>query len=302
MKQTAGTWDSTDRHVYFLASGVESLTHIEAKYVLIAVNEIKSDKALEKVEALIDEGRSILIDSGIFWLTNQHARKHHVTMDVALSLPPDEIDGFDVLWKRYTTVMDRIGDRAWGYIELDQGGIHNKRITRAKLEDLGLRPIPVYHPLNDGPDYFDELADNYDRMCMGNLVQASAPTRLRLMHFLWERHRRYPDLWVHTLGVTPSQLLNAFPTDSADSSTWLNVVRWSGYKERAMLTALSDMPRHWQYKLQDGQSQRKAQEHGANGMAFNTMNWRHWLNELSEELQMPSYPARHKKEKTKGGK
>ena len=37
----------------------------------------------------------------------------------------------------------------------------------------GLAPMPVYHPLNDGWDYYDELAGSHDRVCIGNLVQAT---------------------------------------------------------------------------------------------------------------------------------
>ena len=59
-------------------------------------------------------------------------------------------------------------------VEVDQGGRENKIKTRARLEKMGLRPIPVYHPLNDGWDYFDYLAENYDRICMGNVVNAEA--------------------------------------------------------------------------------------------------------------------------------
>ena len=291
MKNTAGTWDRNDRNVYFLAGSIDMLNRVDYDYVLVAVNEIKTDKAMTRVEEWVANGRKVLIDSGIFWLTNQHARKHSVSMDIALALAPAEIDGFDKLWNRYTEIMKRIGNQVWGYIELDQGGIKNKRITRAKLEDLGLTPMPVYHPLNDGADYFDELAENYDRMCMGNIVQAMPPTRLRLMHSLWERHRKYPDLWVHTLGLTPNQTLNAFPSDSADSSAWLNVVRWSGYKEKSMLAPFSDLPRHFQYKLQDTQSHYKAIEHGATGAYMNMLNWQHWINEVNENLGMPLYPA-----------
>jgi hypothetical protein len=49
-----------------------------------------------------------------------------------------------------TTYADRLS----GYTELDQGGRDHKRRTRTRLHDLGLNPIPVYHPFNDGWDYF----------------------------------------------------------------------------------------------------------------------------------------------------
>ena len=62
------------------------------------------------------------------------------------------------------------------------------------LEQMGLRPIPVYHPFNDGWDYFDYLAERYDRICFGNVVQADRETRKRLVATAWERHRKYPHL------------------------------------------------------------------------------------------------------------
>jgi len=169
----------------------------------------------------------VLLDSGIFWLTQRHMRAHPgMTMDEALSLPPDEVDGFDWLWANYVALASEFEDRLWGYIELDQGGADNKRKTRAKLEALGLRPIPVYHPLNDGWDYFDELCEQYDRICMGNVVQARNPVRRHLLSTLWERRRRHPDVWVHVLGLTISEMLTAYPVSSTDSSGWVYALRY----------------------------------------------------------------------------
>ena len=98
------------------------------------------------------------IDSGVFNLSTRHAAKHDLTMDQALALAPTEIDGFDELFAKYVRLVTELGDKVWGYIEIDQGGKANKIKTRARLEELGLRPIPVYHPFNDGWDYFGEIA------------------------------------------------------------------------------------------------------------------------------------------------
>jgi hypothetical protein len=49
------------------------------------------------------------------------------------------------------------------------------------LEQMGLRPIPVYHPFNDGWHYFDYLAERYDLVCFDNVVQADRETRKRLV-------------------------------------------------------------------------------------------------------------------------
>lgn len=121
-----------------------------------------------------------------------------------------------------------MGDRLWGAIELDQGGVEHKPRTRARIEEeFGITPIPVYHPLLDGWDYYDDLASGYDRICFGNLVKASPPLRLRLVHTASERARGYPYLWTHLLGVYPNENVLAMPLrGSCDSSSWLTSERW----------------------------------------------------------------------------
>lgn len=225
-----GTWDPTARPVYFFAGSVaEPFVLANLDHRLIAVNDlvIDPDGSCQEIETMLEAGLHVLVDSGIFWLTNEHKRTHGLTMDDALALPPSEIDGFDDLFDDYVALLSRYGDDVWGYIELDQGGATNKRKTRKRLHDLGLDPMPVYHPLNDGSDYLDELFEGFDRMCMGNVVQADRPTRLRLIHALWERHRQHPDVWVHLLGFTPNTMSLALAFDSCDSSTWLRGVRWA---------------------------------------------------------------------------
>lgn len=229
--RTGGAWDPTDCPLYFTASDIG--THIRAgstdRYPLIAINAIKNALDRASIEGFIADGRKVLIDSGVFELSTRHAANHDMTMADALSLVPDKIDGFDALYASYVETVNAIGGRSWGYIEIDQGGMVNKTKTRERLEALGLNPIPVYHPFNDPEDYFDFLAQRYDRLCVGNLVQADPPMRLRLVATIWERRRRYPHLWVHGLGVTPSDLTAAYPLDSCDSSTWMSGIRWGNH-------------------------------------------------------------------------
>lgn len=299
MIPTGGVWDRDDRHVYFLAASLDRQQWASVQnhwHLLLAVNDLKTKRQFDMLDALIDKGHKILLDSGIFWLTNEHKRKHGITMNEALQLAPDEIDNFDWLWTQYVKLVKRFGDRMWGYIELDQGGAVNKRITRGKLRDLGINPMPVYHPLNDGWDYFDELAAETDRICFGNIVQADRQARLRLIQTLWERHRQYPDLWVHVLGLTPNQVLNAYPVDSADSSTWLNVVRWNGYNERAMLKPLSTLDTDYKYVIGDTDpnslmSDKRALAMSAFGMSCMQRGWRHWQDRTEQEFGLDLYPA-----------
>lgn len=220
-----GTFEpDVDRNCFFLAGDPQNA---HRRYHLTAVNDARTEgDTREGVEEPIERGSKLFLDSGIFNLTNNHMRATGCTMDEALALAPEEITGFDDLFARYVELVQRYEPRLWGYIELDQGGLHNKRRTRQRLHDLGLNPIPVYHPLNDGWDYFDELAETYDRICFGNIVQASVPVRMQLLTTMWERRRRYPHLWIHILGFTANEWLLAIPSDSCDSSTWCGPLRW----------------------------------------------------------------------------
>lgn len=230
VKATGGNWDRGLWPTYFIAADIDTLRDASPyhHHVLIAVNELGGGEDMEAVRRLIANGNQLFIDSGVFWLSNRHAERHKLTMDQALSMAPDQVDGFQALFDKYVTLLREIGDKVWGYIEIDQGGRENKIKTRAKLEALGLRPIPVYHPFNDGWDYFDYLAERYDRICFGNVVQADSATRKRLIATAWERRRKYPHLWIHALGMTASEVTGAYPINSCDSSTWLSGVRW-GY-------------------------------------------------------------------------
>jgi hypothetical protein len=231
----------------------------------------------------------VLIDSGVYALTSAHRRAHDMTMPEALALPPEAIDGFDELLRQYVQVVRQLGDRCWGYVELDQGGRDGKRATRARLEALGLRPIPVWHPLNDGAAYFDELASSYDRVCMGNLVHADRATRIRLLHQLLERRRdRYPHLWVHVLGLAPNPQLNGLwaAVDSIDASTWLECVRWHDVSDSAMLRPWSTLPAPFRYARGGrGDPERddvKACRMGLFSTVVSQRGWRDWIERTRE--------------------
>jgi hypothetical protein len=295
-KTGGATFDPHEENVYFLASGIGRLKIAEPVYnhLLIAVNEINSESEILQLEAWAAKGKKIFIDSGVYNLTQEHAKAHKVSMDVALSLAPEEIDGFDKLFERYTEIYKRLGSSCWGFIELDQGGRENKIKTRARLEGMGVKPIPVYHPFNDGWDYFDYLAERYDRICFGNVVQADRETRKRLVATAWERHRKYPKLWIHLLGLTPNQWLNAMPINSGDSSSWLSCVRWTGgYREKADGHPIGALPRNFAYKYgADAKSPEgadKAVAMSAYGSYIQTLNWRNHIKAL-ENLGCEVYP------------
>jgi len=260
MKKTGGIWNANERSMYFFAGSdgtsrkIGSLKNNTRINHLYAVNDFATvGKKLNKTGTewqlllrSLEGGRHTFLDSGIFNLTNVHMRKHGTTMDEALALAPEEIDNFDWLFDTYVEMCSELGDQLWGYNELDQGGRENKIRTRERIEKLGLTPIPVYHPLNDGWDYFDNLASNYDRMCFGNVVQAGPVVRLKLLLTAFERHMEYPDLFIHFLGLTPNELQMSLPFDSADSSTYTSIVRYpQAFRFAAGGRKRWDLPPSW---------------------------------------------------------
>lgn len=281
-----GRFKRADCPIYFIATGMHGLLQVAGihPFTLIAVNELQGDGALAKFEEMLDMGTTVFLDSGIFNLTNAHKRAHDISMNDALALAPSEIDGFEQLYERYCYIVEKYQDRLWGYVELDQGGIHNKRKTRAGLEAKGYRPIPVYHPLNDGWEYFDELAKSYDRICVGNIVQAAPHIRKRLIATIWERQRQYPHLWVHLLGMTANQQMVAYPQTSCDSSSWIACLRWtSSDSDTGTLARFDSMPEGFSYEFglkddakvaMDKPSHRKALLFAAMRAHMRQRNWR----------------------------
>lgn len=294
MIRTAGVWSLADAPVYFIAGTKSNLREVQdyVESMLVAVNELgETDTLLEEV---LGRGKRVLLDSGVFALSTTHAKAHDLTMDQALSTPPAEVDGFDALLAKWRRYVDTYGDRLWGYIEIDQGGRENKIKTRTMLEKWGYRPIPVYHPLNDGWDYFDYLAKRYDRICLGNVVMAENADRVRLLTTLWERRRKYPRLWIHALGYTPNQWMHAIPVHSADSSSWVSLQIWpatAGFRQMVDLalfgkviniTGQSGVPKDAL------DSQVRSARLCAAMAGLEVHNWRNHLNEM-RELGMKPY-------------
>jgi hypothetical protein len=125
--------------------------------------------------------------------------------------------------------------------------------------------MPVFHPLLDGWDYYDSLVAEYDRICVGNIVQASTTVRMRLLHALHEHAHDHLTTWHHLLGYTPNELLHSLPIHgSADSSSWLTGVRWMpSWKGFAAAKAVSNYPPPMWYESGQGGSFSKAE-----GVAF----------------------------------
>lgn len=294
MIKTGGTFDPTQKPLYFIASDAGSMSFgsVIHRHLLTAVNELKTVEHLEAFHSWIDSGCTVFVDSGVFNLTMTHARKYELSMDDALAVAPEDLEGFESLFNRYVNLITPVKDRVWGYVEIDAGGRDNKVKTRARLEALGLYPIPVYHPLNDGWDYFDTLASQYDRICFGNVVHADVALRKRLMATLWQRRQQYPGLWVHLLGICPYPLLWAYPVESCDSSSRLSRVRWTSGEDYAIGKQIGKLPQEYHYQggrhstAPDGRW--KTLHQAAFTATILERNYRYHLNRLND-LEVVSY-------------
>lgn len=261
-RTTGGTFDPEEKQLFFLATSPSAVEATGYPHVLVAVNELKSQNARDTLERLLDDGKQVMLDSGIFNLAMEHVRKHGTSHDEALSMPPEEIDGFEELWDLYADIATTYGDRVWGIVELDQGGVEHKPRTRERIErELGVVPIPVYHPLLDGWDYYDTIAANYDRMCFGNIVQAHFRLREKLVYMAYERGREYPHLWTHLLGMYPSNVTLSLPMrGSMDASSWLKAVRWQpSWRGWSMLSMVTPFPKTmWSHSGSQGEDYDRA--------------------------------------------
>lgn len=303
-KTGGGRFDPAEEAVYFIAGNfaaeVEGQQGITVHtHTLMATNDLDARGAIADFEnRLTYPNHRLLLDSGIFWLTNRHMRQHPgMTMDYALGMAPADIDGFEPLFNLYLELVQKYEQQLWGYIELDQGGASNKKKTRAQLEGMGLRPIPVYHPLNDGWDYFDELCEGYDRVCVGNVVQANSADRRRLFHTMWERHRKYPDVWLHLLGVTPNEMCTVYPPSSTDSATFCYSLKYGAITTpfaSSMNAPFSRLDHRYSY-LQGGGMDgpggiRKGVAFLAAHASFMERNWRRQQADLLDVLEHPVLP------------
>lgn len=272
MRHTDGVWDTNEKGVYFLACTNGNLSLTTYNDFLIALNEIKGERTVLKIREACGKGK-VLIDSGVHELAAREHRRTGDSFATIFSRDPFEIEGFNAWIEKYTVIMNELKDVVWGYIEIDLGGPVGKRKIRAMLEDSGLRPIPVYHPLIDNYEYLDELFDQYDRICVGNL--ADRPYEIRREILLTIKKRNTKNRFVHLLGYTPDELMWGMGFDSSDSSTWVQGPRWGFIQEKASFNTFS--------RVEDDIVPIRGQENDG-------MNWKSTeLSALFSSMQMKGY-------------
>ncbi len=295
MKLTDGNWSPKDDLIIFAAgnSGTSTFSERSAQVVkgtrdesmyersksltgqisklisLLSLGDQGWDKILDKE---IHYHERLFLDSGVFGLAAEHARRHDMSHNQALSTPVDQIDGWHQFVAWYIEVCTKFKDIFWGYVELDLGGTAQKIKTREYLESQGLRPIPVWHPLQDGLEYGEMLMESYDRICLGNLVKSDEKTRLTVLRALAHVKGR-KKTWVHALGLAPVPFAHAFPINSLDAMTWLAPMMYPKRFTYGLMEKFEmDAPRIYDHRDFYYMGSAVLQKQ----LAANQTNWRHY--------------------------
>lgn len=246
---------------------------------LFAVNYLNKT-GIAYVEKLIGLKKNVLIDSGVFALASDYSRKTGIPISDAITRDPESMDGFKDLFGRYVEIIKRFEKDLWGYIELDLGGQENKIRIRGELEKLGLKPIPVYHPLNDDYSYFDHLCENYNRIAIGNLVSVNNKNKRKILWDINKRRAKYPGVRIHFLGFSMSADCFNIRVDSCDSSEFSGVFRWATVRSKILLKNFAYLERRV-FKNKEQVERFKVARISALETASNLINYQNYSKEIN---------------------
>jgi hypothetical protein len=106
MRATGGVWDKKTWPLYFLATWPDQVEYVDTRTnLLVAVNELVDPEKRMLLEEWAEQDRKIFLDSGVYWLATQHARAHGMSMNEALGIAPDKMDGFEDLFAAYVEIV-----------------------------------------------------------------------------------------------------------------------------------------------------------------------------------------------------
>ena len=172
---------------------LEYLKEFGANKLMLTFADIK---AYGRNMARFKEGKfDILFDSGAFSIWKRGIKVD--ILDYCNYLISNEIEKY--------LVLDKVGDHA--------ETMKNQR----KMEDYGMKPIPVYH-INSPIENLYEICEKYKYVCLGGTVGSQKSVKLA---FFEEVFKHFPNHKFHGLGLTDARIINLFPFYSVDSTTWL---------------------------------------------------------------------------------
>jgi len=109
------------------------------------------------------------------------------------------------------------------YINLDIIGSWERSLKNQKeMESRGLNPIPVWH-MGEPFTLLTDYVGSYKYVAIGFRKGASSAERAQLASTIFDQ---YPRTKFHMLAITQPEVLINHPFYSADSSTWLNSIKY----------------------------------------------------------------------------
>ncbi|MBF0227427.1 MAG: hypothetical protein HQK76_18435 [Desulfobacterales bacterium] len=196
---------------YFAKNGVYKKLNILLSYGVSG----DEDKFLAKPTGLIN---SIILDSGAWSLNNRKSN-----------------NGMEITLKGYELYLKIFGDMFECYFNFDEnftpeGCLENLR-NLTKLEESGLKPIPVIH------DYYEDEIDyyidkGYDMVALGSIFNAEKrkqerkydDVKLAVNNLIKKKF----DIKIHVFASSSYEVLSKLPVYSSDSSNWAQNVKY-GY-------------------------------------------------------------------------
>lgn len=176
----------------------------EVRYILESYHYFNKP---EQIARLRRSGEKVFLDSGAFSAWSQGVQ---IDLPAFCRFIKQHEDCFTV-----ASVLDVIGSA--------EGTWENQR----KMEQLGTRPIPVYH-FGEDERWCDFYAANYDYMALGGFGVASGKVEMRAwLDRIWEKHLTdgagRPKVKVHGFAITAIPLMERYPWYSVDSAGWVQL-------------------------------------------------------------------------------
>ena len=134
--------------------------------------------------------------------------------------------GAEIDLREYADFLKRNRHRITTYANLDSIGDAARTLENQKrLEDMGLRPLPVFHT-GESWSYLEHYIENYNYIALGGMVPYLKDHK-RLMPWLIRAFKMAQDRSVfHGFGCTNFNITRSLPWYSIDSSSWLSGARF----------------------------------------------------------------------------
>lgn len=128
--------------------------------------------------------------------------------------------GVEIKWQEYAQWVKRWNHLLTAYANLDVIGDAEATLTNQKrLEDAGLRPLPVFHTGEDW-GYLENYVEQYSYIALGGMVPYMT-TPKKLIPWIIKAFRIAGDKSVfHGFGATSWEVMSQLPWYSVDSSSW----------------------------------------------------------------------------------